>query len=137
MNKKIEVINGPFSEEEVYLILKQYPKRKRDLEFYLEANYFQIHKLYYQHFFLGYVVLFLGYNSIETNDVMIEDICFLSNPELLNPLMSYLLKAIKAKSIISFPIDQLYYNQMNVDPIYLPIFESLDIKLDGEPKCRA
>ena len=137
MNKKIEVMSGPFSEEEVYLILRQYPEKERDLEFFLEANYFQVRKLYYQHFFLGYVVLFLGYRSIESNDILIEDISFLSNPELLSPLMSYLLKTVKANTVTPFPIDRLYYNQMKVDPVYLPIFESLDIKLGEEPKCRA
>ena len=134
MNKKIEVVKGPFREEEVYLILKSHPQKKNDLKFYLEANYFQIYKLYYEHFFLGYVVLFLGYNSIESNDILIEDICFLSDPLLLNPLMSYLLKFVKGNMVTSFPVERLYYNQLKVDPVYFSIFKCLDIK---EPKCRA
>lgn len=137
MNRNIEVITEPFREEEIYLILKQYPKKKSDLKFYQETDYFQIHKLYYHHFFLGYAVIFLGYNSLESRDALIEDILFLSNPELLPPLMTYLLQTIKRKSIINYPIDELYYIEENTNPIYFPIFASLNIKQTEKQKCQA
>ena len=74
MDNKLTILTGKFSDEEKFLILKKYPEKEEDLNFYQETNYFQIHKLYFREFFQGYVVLFLGYHSLNSNDVSIEDI---------------------------------------------------------------
>lgn len=137
MNNKLTILTGKFTLEEEYLILKKYPEKKEDLKFFREANYFQIHKLYFRGFFQGYVVLFLGHNSLNTNDVSIEDVGYLRDPELQNPLMYHLLLRVKNHKVLSFPIDTFYYDQNKFDAIYQGIFDSLDFQEIKREPCRA
>ena len=137
MNNKLTILTGKFTLEEEYLILKKYPEKKEDLKFFREANYFQIHKLYFRGFFQGYVVLFLGHNSLNTNDVSIEDVGYLRDPELQNPLMYHLLLRVKNHKVLSFPIDTFYYDQSKFDAIYQGIFDSLDFQEIKREPCRA
>ena len=95
MNNKLTILTGKFNSEEEFLILKKYPLKREDIKMYQEANYFQIYKLYYRSFFMGYVVLFLGYNSLLSSDISIEDIGFLRNEEFLQPLLYQMLKKLK------------------------------------------
>lgn len=137
MKHKLTVLTDKLSDAEKYLILKKYPFKEEDIKFYNEANYFQIHKLYYQHFFIGYVVLFLGYHSLDTNDVLIEDVGYLRDEELLKPLMSYLLKQVKARKVFSFPIEGIYYDASLFDEPYNEIFASLSFQETEREVCRA
>lgn len=137
MNRKLTVLTGKFTPEEEYLILRKYPYKQEDLDFFREANYFQIHKLYFQGFFQGYVVLFLGHNSLNTNDVSIEDIGYLRDEELLKPLMYTLLLRIKEHKVLSFPLDEFYYDALKFDGKYQEIFKALDFQEIKREMCRA
>lgn len=137
MDNKLTILTGKFSDEEKFLILKKYPEKEEDLNFYQETNYFQIHKLYFREFFQGYVVLFLGYHSLNSNDVSIEDIGYLRDPELLNPLMYRFLLRIKNHKAFSFPIDTFYYDASKFGDVYQELFRSLDFQEIEREMCRA
>ena len=137
MNNKLTIYTDKFTDSEKYLILQKYPEKKEYLDFYQDARYFQIHKLYYRGFFQGYVILFLGYHSLNTNDVSIEDIGYLRDEELLKPLMHHMLKRIKEHKVLSFPLEEIYYDADKFDATYQEIFDSLQfIEVRREP-CRA
>lgn len=137
MDRKLTILTGKFTPEEEYLILRKYPDKKEDLDFFREANYFQIHKLYFQGFFQGYVVLFLGYNSLNTNDVSIEDIGYLRNEDLLKPLMYTLLLRIKEHKVLSFPLEDFYYDVDKFEEKYREIFAELNFQEIKREPCRA
>ncbi len=137
MDRKLTILTGKFTPEEEYLILSKYPDKKEDLAFFREANYFQIHKLYFQGFFQGYVVLFLGYNSLSTNDVLIEDIGYLRDEDLLKPLMYTLLLRIKEHKVLSFPLESFYYDVDKFEEKYRDIFAELDFQEIKRESCRA
>ena len=137
MKNKLTILTGKFSDAEKYLILKKYPEKKEDIKFYSEANYFQIHKLYYHHFFIGYVILFLGHHSLETNDVSIEDVGYLRDEELFKPLMSFLFKQVQSHKVFSFPIDGIYYDSSKFNDDYRAIFECLAFQEIKRVVCRA
>ena len=136
MNNKISILTGKFSEEEEYLILKKFPDKKDKLQFFKEANYFQIHKLYSCGFFQGYVVLFLGFHSLNSDDVLIDDIGYLRDEELLEPLMYTMLLRIKEHKVFSFPIDDIYYDIESLEPKYEEIFKSLGFLDNNKELCR-
>ena len=52
MKRSLKIIMDKLSENEEYLLLKKFPDKKDDIKLYQEAAYFQIHKLYYQEFFM-------------------------------------------------------------------------------------
>lgn len=137
MNHKLRILTDKFTDDEKYFILAKYPFKEEDLTFYNDANYFQVHKLYYQGFFMGYVVLFLGHNSLDNNDALIEDIGYLRGEELLKPLMYTMLERIKKHKVLSFPFKQLYYDVDKFDEIYLDIFEALNLQKIKRNPCRA
>lgn len=141
MDNKLTILTGKFSDEEKFLILKKYPEKEEDLNFYQETNYFQIHKLYFKRSFLGYVVLFLGHHSLEKNDVLIDDIGFLRDETLLEPLMFKMLKRIKEQKVFSVPLEDIYYEPSKFDSIYQEMFHSLGFREDdrsyvGHNCCR-
>ena len=136
MDHKLTILTGKFSLEEEYLILRKYPSKLEDLQFFREANYFQIHKLYFRGFFQGYVVLFLGHHSLESGDVLIEDIGYLRDEEFLEPLIYMMLLRIKEHKVMSFPIDDIYYDMEKVEAKYEPIFQSLGFLEDQKELCR-
>ncbi len=131
MNNKLTILTGKFNSEEEFLILKKYPLKREDIKMYQEANYFQIYKLYYRSFFMGYVVLFLGYNSLLSSDIAIEDIGFLRNEEFLQPLLYQMLKKIKNMMNSDF-----YYNEAKFSSVYKEIFDSLGMNLLRMDICR-
>lgn len=137
MDRKLTILTGKFTSEEEYLILQRYPEKEETIREFQKANYFQIHKLYYQGFFQGYVVLFLGYNSLNTNDVSIEDLGFLRDENLLKPLMYNLLYRVKKHKVLSFPLEEFYYDASKFDDIYLDMFKSLDFQSMENEICRA
>ena len=141
MHGNLSILTGKFTEDELYLILKIHPEKKMDLKMYQEANYFQIHKLYFKKSFLGYVVLFLGYHSLEKNDVLIDDIGFLRDETLLEPLMYKMLTRIKEHKVFSVPLEDIYYEPSKFDSIYQEMFHSLGFREDdrsyvGHNCCR-
>lgn len=135
MDNKLRVETGKFTDEEIYLILKKYPEKKEDLKIYQEANYFQIHKLYFKNFFQGYVVLFLGYHSLKNYDVLIDDIGFLRDQDLLEPLMYKMLEKVKEHKVFSVPFEGIYYD-VKFDAIYQEMFHSLGFTEDDRELCR-
>ena len=137
MHGNLSILTGKFTEDELYLILKIHPEKKMDLKMYQEANYFQIHKLYFKKSFLGYVVLFLGYHSLEKNDVLIDDIGFLRDETLLEPLMYKMLTRIKEHKVFSVPLEDIYYEPSKFNPIYQEMFLSLGFREDDRELCRA
>ncbi len=136
MKRSLKIIMDKLSENEEYLLLKKFPDKKDDIKLYQEAAYFQIHKLYYQEFFMGYMVLFLGHHSIESNDASIEDIGFLGNDELLKPIMFYLLNKVSQHKVLTYPFKQVYYDKEKFDDIYLELFSSLNWQQEEQEYCR-
>ncbi len=132
----LSILTGKFTDDELFLILQKYREKEMDLKIYQEANYFQIHKLYFKKFFLGYVVLFLGYHSLEKNDALIDDIGFLGNEELLEPLMGEMLKRINEHRVFSVPLDDIYFEPSKFSSSYQNIFLSLGFKEDDRELCR-
>ena len=137
MHGNLSILTDKFTEDELYLILKLHPEKETDLKTYQEANYFQIHKLYFKKSFLGYVVLFLGYHSLENNDVLIEDIDFLRDRTLLEPLMYKMLQRIKEHKVFSLPIEDIYFKASKFEPTYQEMFHALEFKEDNRELCRA
>ena len=137
MHGNLSILTDKFTEDELYLILKLHPEKETDLKTYQEANYFQIHKLYFKKSFLGYVVLFLGYHSLENNDVLIEDIDFLRDRTLLEPLMYKMLQRIKEHKVFSLPIEDIYFKASKFEPTYQEMFLALEFKEDNRELCRA
>ncbi len=133
----LKIKTEKFNDAEEYLILKMFPHKLDALKLYREANYFRIHKLYFQGFFIGYVVLFLGYNSIMSNDVLIDDIGYLRNNELLKPLMFNLLNRVKQHKVLSNPLEELNYDVSKFDGIYIDLFKQLDFHSISREVCRA
>lgn len=132
----LSILTGKFTDDELFLILQKYREKEMDLKIYQEANYFQIHKLYFKKFLLGYVVLFLGYHSLEKNDALIDDIGFLGNEELLEPLMGEMLKRINEHRVFSVPLDDIYFEPSKFSSSYQNIFLSLGFKEDDRELCR-
>ena len=82
-------------------------------------------------------MLFLGYNSLNTNDVSIEDIGYLRNEDLLKPLMYTLLLRIKEHKVLSFPLEDFYYDVDKFEEKYREIFAELDFQEIKREPCRA
>lgn len=133
----LRIETGKFTSEEQYLILKAFPYKEESMRHYQEANYFRIHKLYYRGFFMGYVVLFPGYKSLNTDDVEIDDIGFLRNEELLKPLMYTLLRKIKRHKVLAYADEKVSYNPIKFDDVYVDMFKLLDFNTIEREICRA
>ena len=80
--------------------------------------------------------MFLGYHSLEKNDALIDDIGFLGNEELLEPLMGEMLKRINEHRVFSVPLDDIYFEPSKFSSSYQNIFLSLGFKEDDRELCR-
>lgn len=136
MDYQAKILNGPFTEGELEMVLRAYPEKRENILFYNSANYFQISKVYYKELLMGYVIFFLGYHSLESNDVLIEDIGFFRNEEVLKPFMTYLLDKVKRHKVPTFPMEHVYYDPNKFGENYLEIFESLGFMQLEKKSCR-
>lgn len=117
--KKLEIISTNITSKEASLIQKKYPQK--DLS--LLNNYF-IHKLYYQNSFLGFVAL-----SNIHNKTIIEDIGYLKNRELLQPLISHLLKKVVLENAV------FYNEEKDFEPIYQELFNTFKFEKTNKELC--
>ena len=107
----MKVVTSKFNKEELEHILNSNPKmgNLEDLSMYNEANYFQIKQMIKENKLIGYAVIFLGYNGLESNDISIEDIAYWGKDIEYVENMSILLEEIK-NSHYPFPVDNIYYD---------------------------
>lgn len=117
--KKLEIITSNITSKEASLIQKKYPHKDLSL-----LNNCHIHKLYYQNSFLGFVAV-----SIINNKTIIEDIAYLKNKELLQPLISHLLKKVILENAV-------YYNEeKDFEPIYQDLFNTFKFEKTNKELC--
>ncbi len=136
MNSQARILTEPFTEGELELVLRAYPEKRENLLFYNSTNYFQISKVYYKELLMGYVIFFLGYHSLESEDVSIEDIGFFRNEEFLKPFMTHLLDKVKRHKVPTYPMEHVYYDPNKFGANYLEIFESLEFIPMEKKSCR-
>ena len=114
--KKLEIRTSNITYKEASLIQKKYPQKDLTL-----LNSYYIHKLYYENSFLGFVAI----TNIH-NKTIIEDIGYLKNKELLQPLISHLLKKIILEQAV-------YYNEeKDFEPIYQELFNAFNFEKTKE-----
>lgn len=114
--KKLEIRTSNITYKEASLIQKKYPQKDLTL-----LNNYYIHKLYYENSFLGFVAITNVHNK-----TIIEDIGYLKNKELLQPLISHLLKKIILEQAV-------YYNEeKDFEPIYQELFNAFNFEKTKE-----
>lgn len=111
MNKlDLRIIKGKFTDNELYIVKSNNPKKVIDL---YQANYFDIYKLYYHNFLIGYAVIFLGYHGMLNDNVSLEDIGYFASPNLKEALVTYLIDYIIKRQSIYYKNGIIYYNAQN------------------------
>lgn len=109
--KNIQVKVGKLEDDEKFVLASKPSIMKDDLEsleLFNKANYFLIKKGYIDEELCGYIVFFLGYHGLESNDVSIERICFPSvDSEFLNSFISKMVE----QDGFPFLVENIYCNE--------------------------
>lgn len=93
-----------------------------DLEMYNDANYFHIIKAYQNNVLVGYGVLFLGCNGLESNDVSLEDIVYFGEPKELFKFINEFIHELIYHDNYVYKVENYYYNQDNIiEPIRITL----------------
>lgn len=125
MNDKIQIKEGKLNIREVLTAYNStlFLGNIDDLIEYNTMNYFIIMKFYVSHFFSGYAVLFIGYNSLLTTDCSLEDITWwgLKSEDLHNCLKILFLDKFN-KSI------NIYYNPHDYSELIRDELKSYGLK---------
>lgn len=127
MNIKIDA--SPLSEEEKMFLSKNYVAFDlNEIEILNNTIGFKFYKLYVDNLLTGYAAFFLGYNGLESNDVSIEDVVYLGEPDYDDYPLVYLLYQIKSNPILGFKIENVFYDSSKFSEMYLDVFEKLGFK---------
>lgn len=119
---KIESSNFTLQELEMIYNLNPIIGDIDSLNEYSSAPYFNIKKFYNDETLVGYAIIFLGYNGIESNDVSIEDIAYFGDN--IHDLKEFLY-LVKNSKDYKFPINNFYFIASNLDSRICPILEEL------------
>lgn len=119
---KIESSNFTLQELEMIYNINPIMGDIDSLNEYSSAPYFNIKKFYQEDNLVGYAVIFLGYNGIESNDASIEDIAYFGNN--IKDL-AYFLQLVKNAKDYTFSINNFYFISSNLDARVSPILEEL------------
>lgn len=120
----MKIDNNNFTLQELEMIYNSNPIMGDidSLNEYSSAPYFNIKKFYKDETLVGYAIIFLGYNGIESNDASIEDIAYFNND--INDLKEFL-KLVKNAQDYTFFINNFYFISNNIDSRICPILEEL------------
>lgn len=110
---KLEIKTAKFEPQEMKTIFK---KRKIidgnlwSLNNYNEASYFKIKQFLEDGNLVGYGVIFLGYNGIESNDVSIADIVYFGDTSQLFKFLNMFSKELIESKDLPFKVNNVYFD---------------------------
>lgn len=110
---KLEIKTAKFEPQEMKTIFK---KRKIidgnlwSLDNYNEASYFKIKQFLEDGNLVGYGVIFLGYNGIESNDVSIADIVYFGDTSQLFKFLNMFSKELIESKDLPFKVNNVYFD---------------------------
>ena len=111
--KKLEIKTAKFEPQEIKAILKKRNIIMGDtwsLNHYNEASYFRIKQFLEDGNLVGYGIIFLGYNGIESNDVSIADIVYFGDTSQLFKFLNMFSKELIESKDLPFKVNNVYFD---------------------------
>ena len=109
----LEIKTAKFEPQEIKAILKKRNIIMGDtwnLNHYNEASYFRIKQFLEDGNLVGYGVIFLGYNGIESNDVSIADIAYFGDTSQLFKFLNMFSKELIESKDLPFKVNNVYFD---------------------------
>lgn len=135
--KKIEVKTEKFTLSELKEILSEkYPKigDLSKLKMFNEINFFCIKQFLEDGIPVGYGVIFLGHNSLLSNDISVEDITYWGDTSKVFLYINEFAQELIDSKGLPFKVSDIYYNPNNfIEEINLT-FENLNFKKTGRTR---
>jgi len=132
MNKEVKIVSDKFSDQEIKYLRKAFKNKETiyTLGLYNQMKFFKIYKEYINEELKGFVVLFLGYNSLSSNDIALEQVVSLDKQIDAYEIITKLILKIKA----DYPEYDFYYD-INANTIfYAELLKELDLKRKGKSR---
>ena len=137
----MRIETGKLTKEELASILKKIikPISKQNnksevlekLDLYNTANYFCIKKFYKGNELVGFGVIFLGYNTLASNDISIDNIAYWGNDEDFLRFLIAFGEELKYSKGLPFPAENIYYDETSFIEEVNIAFDTLGFKTMG------